>query len=204
MALKKKVDPLDEIKAEAEEQGINVAKGANGTFTATCEGHIPLADYADPRALLDDMIALIELDSKPTIYTYDNAEDEDDGYVVTVTKSGDTFTNVSLAGALAEAKESVMTKTPVKRIKAEPAAIEGEVLEPVKPNGTGREKSEVAALIAKGLLDVAKILTDLAGTLTNGTAVPFVADFAEDFDEDSVEPKPARSRIKRERKQKEA
>ena len=213
MALKKKVDPLDEIKAEAEEHGINLSKQANGAYAATCADHMGLEDYADPRALLDDMLAIVEMDSKDGLYLYDDTELDDGafGYKVEVT-GGKTFTHTTLAGAFAQAKESLLAKrgktTDIDKT-AVPAMehIEDErveVLEPVRPNGTGREKSEVAAQLAKACLDMAKILTDLAGTLTNGTTVPFVADFAEDFDEDSVDPKPARSRIKRERKQKEA
>lgn len=208
MALKKKVDPLDEIKTEAEENGINLSKAANGTYASACEGHMGLDSYEDPRALLDDQLAIVEMDGKDGLYLYDNADLDDGspGYSVAVT-GGETFTDKTLAGAFAKAKESLLAKP--KRGKTtdidKTEVVSGEVLEPVKPKSNGIERMQAdTGSLAKACLDMAKILTDLAGTLANGPAVPFVADFAETFDEDSAEPPPARSRIKRERKQKEA
>lgn len=106
MALKKKDDGFEAIKREAEEAGINMTRAADGTFSATIIGGASLDEYPDARELLDDMLAIVEMDEKDDMYAYDNGPMG--GYQVAVTGNPKPFEHASLAGAFAMAKESLI------------------------------------------------------------------------------------------------
>jgi hypothetical protein len=192
MALKKKDDGFEAIRLEAEEAGINLTRGADGTFSAFIVGGASLDEYPDARGLLDDMLAVQEMDEKDDLYAYDNGPMG--GYQVAVTGNPKPFESPTLAGALAMAKESLIpkpvektgkktfsqvvttTQTPVMTKTLNPnqpimAQIdtdggliedEAEILSPTKPNG-----AEAAQMRKDDLAEtLAQGYLDLASLLT--------------------------------------
>jgi hypothetical protein len=107
MALKKlKNDGFDEITREAEENGINLSRAADDTFSATIIGGATIDGYDDARALLDDMLAVQAMDEQDDLFAYDNGPMG--GYSVAVTGVEKPFEHASLAGAYAMAKASLI------------------------------------------------------------------------------------------------
>lgn len=206
MALKKKDDGWNALKTEAEENGINLSKAEDGTFTAAVAGGHTLDGYADARACLDDMLAVIEMDERDDVYTYDNADEG--GYKVEVI-GGEGFVGDTLAAAFALAKESVITREQAAKApkKSAPKVVETipeertEILQAAKPNGAEKVLDRFEQL-AQGLLDIASTLTSVATALRSPTAtIPFVQKgFEEGEPEAAPAPTPARSRVTRERR----
>lgn len=195
MALKKKDDGFERIKLEAEENGINLSRAADGTYSASIVGGASLDEYADPRSILDDMLAIQEMDEKDDLYAYDNGPMG--GYQVAVTGNDKPFEHATLAGAFAMAKESLIPPVKPKTapkvvemkrvlppsptladvdaadedagdVKAQHAAAEAEILAPTKPNGQEKAtmaRSDLAEAVAQGYLDLASLLTTMATSL---------------------------------------
>lgn len=227
MALKKKDDGFEAIKREAEESGINLTRAADGTYSASIVGGSSLDEYADARSILDDMLAIQEMDEKDDLYAYDNGPMG--GYQVAVTGNEKPFEHATLAGAFAMAKESLIPPVKPKRDKTtelkqayggvkegpmlspqpsveEIDTKEAEILAPTKPNGQEKatmRRDDLVETLAQGYLDLASLLTTFATTLraSPGT-IPFVQQgFAEGEPGEVTEaPTPARSRISRERR----
>jgi hypothetical protein len=127
MALKKKDDGFEAIRLEAEENGINLSKAANGTYSATIIGGASLDEYDDARSILDDMLAIQEMDEKDDLYAYDNGPMG--GYQVAVTGNDKPFEAATLAGAFAMAKESLIPKVVEKPKRLSAAAAPAKVSE---------------------------------------------------------------------------
>jgi len=227
MALKKKDDGFEKIKLEAEESGINLSKAADGTYSASIIGGASLDEYNDPRELLDDMLAVMEMDEKDDLYAYDNGPMG--GYQVAVTGNDKPFEHATLAGAFALAKESLIpavakpAQKVVSKVRSGPelppnptiadveaadAKADAEILAPTKPNGAEAaqmRRDDLVETIAQGYLDLASTLTALATAMraSPGT-IPFVQKGFEEGDAESqsevATPAPARSRISRERR----
>lgn len=190
-----KNDPFAALKREAEEQGITLTKAADGSFTASAADHDTLEEYADPRTLLDDMVAIIAMDNSDDLFTYSANEFEE---AVVHVNGGESFTAATFAKAYAQAQESVIAKAkPVeetgtekaKRYKAESKArgptqdivseprAEAEIIPPAKPNGPNgmsQDNVDISGVLAEACLDMARTLTELAGKLSSGDALlPF-------------------------------
>jgi hypothetical protein len=200
--MKKADDPFALLQAEANENGIMLTRDTrDGTFAGSVSGGAALEEYADARELLDDLLAIKEMDSSDSLYSYDSNEFEE--AVVTV-NGGEAYTAPSFAAAFALAKESVLekarpapvvqkaNKAPSKRgqtteIESEflptPAPLaEAEILPAVKPNGGSKGSSAMADTLSEACLEMAQTLTALAGKLRSSDALlPFRgSEFEED------------------------
>lgn len=216
LAKKGKTDAFAPIKAEAEEAGISLVKTDSGEFIATYEaedGEIEWGPGPDARAVLDDMLALVEMEDQKELYTYE--EDGTGGARVTVAGIRGHFDADSFASAFAAAKEAVLKaqaeadKPKGRAVKAarraeaepEPVTPEPEFLAPTKPNGEERsvEKilgdSDTLRKLSQGFNKLSETLKELADAMARDEAlVPFMG---KEFSED--DPPAGKSRVRRER-----
>lgn len=188
MALNKRKDPLDDLKAEAEEAGINLSRAEDGTYAAFVQGGASLDGYKDPRALLDDMLALTAMDAKSDVFVYD--EDEQFGDAIVTVNGGGTFTAKTFAQAYAEALESLnKPKAEPKARKPRKAKAEAEEAPKngAEPNGTAEGEGAISMsdnvrIMVETLNTVGNTLLRAAQKLSASDALlPFVGEeFADD------------------------
>jgi hypothetical protein len=112
------------LQKEAEEKGYSLSE-SDGRYYASWEG-INLDDD-DRDRLVDDMDALIECSADNSPFELQEAPNEDGEAVITW--EGQTFEDLSIAKALAKAKEAKLAKekpapTPPKRAFARPKPVE--------------------------------------------------------------------------------
>jgi len=119
----KKDNPFEALRQEAAEAGVTLAQAVGGTYTGFVTGGATLEEYANPRELLDDLLALKEMDATDSVYTYDSTEFDE--AVVTV-NGGESFTAPSFAAAFAAAKASVLEKAKPAKRGAKLAVVENE------------------------------------------------------------------------------
>jgi hypothetical protein len=109
---------LEALQSHAKERGYKLTVGKGGTYVGNFKG-IEFEDD-DPQRLCDDMDAVAEIATSEEYSLLDEA-DEDGQSIVEVSIDGDSrqFVNISVAAALAEAKEAVLASKP------KPAATRG-------------------------------------------------------------------------------
>ena len=143
-------------EARAKEGGYKLIKDKKGLWTGNYKG-IEFQDDDEDR-LCDDMDAVVEIANSEE-YTLLDESDEDGQSIVQVTIDGDErqFINISVAAALAEAKEAVLAAKPKPRGRPRRTAAAAESIAEAEEAAPTREPDEILPPVGGEKLNALRI-----------------------------------------------